>query len=97
MIRIGGPDRASELTSTKSAGKKRKSGASRAKGTADQVHVADATGLRETVQAMLADMPDLRLDHIEEIRSALESGSYNIDSRKVASRIVANALAERPW
>lgn len=97
MIRIGGADRTSELTSTKSTGKKRKSGTSRAKGAADQVRVADAAGLRETVQAMLADMPELRLDRIEEIRNALENGSYEMDSRKVASRIVTNALAERPW
>ncbi len=97
MIRIGGPDRASGLASAKSTGKKRKSGSAGAKGTVDQVRVADAAGLRETVQTMLADMPELRLDHIEEIRSALESGRYKIDSRKVASRIVVNALAERPW
>lgn len=97
MIRIGGSDRASGLSSTKSTGKKRKSGASRGRRTADTVHVADAAGLRETVQAMLADIPELRLDRIEEIRGALESGSYEMDSRKVASRIVANALAERSW
>ena len=97
MIRIGGTDPVSGLASAKSREKKRKAGTSAATGAADTVRVADAAGLREKVQALLADMPEIRLEYIEEIRSALESGSYEIDSRKVASRIVANAVAERPW
>lgn len=97
MIRISGSDPISGLASAKSREKKRKSSASKSGGAADTVRVADATGLREKVQAMLVDMPELRMDRIEEIRDELESGRYTIDSRKVAARIIANAVAERTW
>jgi len=46
---------------------------------------------------MLSDMSAVRLDRIEEIRDALENGSFKSNSHKVASRIVSNALAEHPW
>jgi len=97
MIRISGSDPASGLASAKAREKKRKSRTSRSGGAADTVRVADAAGLREKVQMMLADMPELRMDRIEEIRDALESGSYEIDSQKVAARIITNAVAERLW
>ncbi len=97
MIRISGSDPVSGLASAKTREKKRKSGTSKSGGAADTVRVADAASLREKVQIMLADMPELRMDRIEEIRDALESGSYEIDSRKVAARIITNAVAERLW
>jgi len=97
MIRISGSDPASGLASAKAREKKRKSRTSGSGGGTDTVRVADAASLREKVQIMLADMPELRMDRIEEIRDALESGSYEIDSRKVAARIITNAVAERLW
>ncbi len=63
----------------------------------DSIKVSDATSLREKALEMLGDMSAVRLERIEEIRDALESGSFKSDSRKVASQIVNNALAEHPW
>jgi len=74
--------------SGKSQGKKR---------SGDQVQVTDASGLRAAAHAMLADMPDVRLERIEEIRGQLENGTFQSDNRKVAVQIVSNALAEYPW
>jgi len=45
----------------------------------------------------LAEMPEVRLDVTEKVRQLLESGGYEVPSRKVAERIVFNALSERPW
>jgi len=42
-------------------------------------------------------MPEVRLERIEEIRDAIERGEYGVDARKVAARIVINALAEHAW
>jgi len=95
-MRIKNPGAATGIhksgSAAKSSGKKASSGKSR-----DSVQVADSAGLRAKAQTMLADISEVRMDRIEEIRDALDKGSYSQDSRKVASRIIANALAEHPW
>jgi len=96
MVRINGPDRSSQIAPARNTGKKRKSPSASASSGA-QVQVADAAALREKANVMLADMPEVRMERIEEIRSALEKGTYKADSRKVAAHIIANALSERSW
>jgi len=66
-------------------------------GSRDSVHVTDSASLREKALVMLADLDAVRLDRIEEIRDALESGTFKSDSKKIATQIVSNALAEHPW
>jgi len=95
-MRISGPNRSSGISSAKAGGKKR-TGSSASAGSSDRVQVADAMALKEKAKTMMADMPDVRLERIEEIRSALEQGQYEIDNHKVASRIMINALTERLW
>ncbi|MDX8392602.1 MAG: flagellar biosynthesis anti-sigma factor FlgM [Mariprofundaceae bacterium] len=96
MVRINGPDRSRNIAPARTSGKKSKSSpAASAAGT--QVQVADAAALREKASVMLADMPEVRMERIEEIRSALEKGTYKADANKVAAHIIANALAERSW
>ena len=81
--------RTSKTTKGKRKGRPAKSG--------DSIKVADSTSLREKAAAMLGDMSTVRMDRIEEIRDALENGSFQSDSRKVAAQIISNALAEHPW
>ncbi len=94
-MRINGTNRPGRITAAKGGGRKR--AASGASGVADKVKVADAAALREKARVMIADMPEVRLERIEEIRDALERGEYDVDSKKVAARIVINALAEHAW
>jgi len=63
----------------------------------DRIQISDAESLRTQAKAMIADMPDVRLERIEGIRDALESGKFRYDSKKIAAQIVRNALAERAW
>jgi flagellar biosynthesis anti-sigma factor FlgM len=95
MVRISGTRRPGSISTTKKSGGKSaaKSGGSGG----ETVQVADAASLREKAQVMLANLPEVRLDRIEEIRSSIERGEYEVSGKKVASRIVLNALAERPW
>jgi anti-sigma28 factor (negative regulator of flagellin synthesis) len=37
------------------------------------------------------------MERIEEIRNALEEGSYQVNEQDVAVQIVTNALGEKPW
>jgi len=80
----------------KTTGTRKKGKASSKKG-ADKVQVTDAETLREMAHTMMADMPDVRLEKIEGIRDALEKGTFQCNSKKVATQIVRNALAERTW
>lgn len=94
MVRISGPGHVGGITSTKSS--KAKSSKSSSK-SGDKIRIADAERLREQAQVMLANMPEVRMERIEEIRDALEQGNYEVPSQEVAVRIVINALAERSW
>lgn len=62
-----------------------------------QVHVNDAAALRQTAKVLLADISEVRMESIEEIRDALESGSYQVNEQDIAVKIVSNALGEKPW
>ena len=81
-------------TASKST-KKTKGSATKSRG--DSVQVSDAAGLRERAKVMLSDMPDVRLDQIEEIRNALEQGTYQMNHKAVSTYIVRNALSEHSW
>jgi len=94
MVRISGIGTAGSVQ--KSTSSRKKSKASSKKST-DKVHVSDAETLREMAHTMMADMPDVRLEKIEGIRDALEKGTFQCNSKKVATQIVRNALAERIW
>lgn len=97
MVRINGADRTGRIASAKSAGKKSRSTASSQSNSAGIVQVADAAALREKASVMLADMPEVRMERIEEIRSSIEKGTYKTDSARVAAHIIVNALSERTW
>ncbi len=85
-----GIHKAASASKGKSKGKASASGG-------DSVKVSDAISLREKALTMLSDMSAVRMERIEEIRGALEEGSFKMDSHKVATQIVSNALAERSW
>lgn len=92
--RAGGP---AEIRKSSSASKKSKSKYAASSSSGDSVQVSDSASLREKAKTMLADMSEVRMERIEEIRDALEKGTYQSDSRKIATQIVCNALAEHPW
>jgi len=98
MVRISGSAAAGAIQKTKvSGGKKAKASSGKKSSGGDRVQVSDAATLREMAHTMMADMPEVRLDRIEEIRDALESGSSNYNSKQVATQIVRNAMAEHSW
>lgn len=96
MVRIDKPAGVNTPASVGSAKRKRSSKGSTASGSA-QIHINDASALREKAKVMLADISEVRMERIEEIRDALESGSYQIDEQDIAAQIVTNALGEQPW
>lgn len=96
MVRINGTNGSQGIYKSKTSAKSKGAAGKKSAG-GEHVQVSDAASLREKAQVMLADMPEVRLERIEEIRDALEKGSFQMDSRKVAVQIVSNALAEHIW
>jgi len=100
MVRISGSSAAGAIGKAKASGGKAKAKASssgKKSSSGDRVQVSDGATLREMAHTMMADMPEVRLERIEEIRDALESGSSNYNSKQVATQIVRNAMAEHSW
>lgn len=97
MVRINGTERTGHVAAAKASGRKSRSSSASSSDSAGTVQVADASALREKARVMLADMPEVRMERIEEIRSAIENGTYKADSAKVAAHIIVNALSERSW
>ncbi len=92
-MRINGPSGSSPVQRSGATAKKGK-GKAAGKSGGDSVKISDASSLREKAMAMLDDVSPARLERIEEIRDALEDGSFKSDSQKVATRIVSNAISE---
>ena len=95
-MRINGSSSTGMTQKSQASGKKRKTSA-RGRSKNDRVQVSDAETLRAMAKTMLVEMPEVRLDKIEGLRDALEKDLFQCDSKKVATQIVRNALAERSW
>jgi len=97
MVRINGGSPLGGIQKTSSGTGKAKTSANKKSASHDRIQVSDAATLREMAHTMMADMPEVRLERIEEIRDALEGGSFQYNSKKVAAQIVLNAMAEHVW
>jgi len=97
MVRISGGSPAGAVLKSQSSKGKGKASSGKKSGGGDRVQVSDASTLREMAKSMMADMPDVRLERIEEIRDALEQGTFKYNGKKVATQIVLNALSEHSW
>ena len=99
MVRISGTNRPASIQKSGGGKNPSKSSASGGKSRTggERVEVSDASALRERAQVMLSEMPEVRMERIEEIRDALESGKFKVSGKKVATQIVRNALAEHSW
>ncbi len=62
-----------------------------------KVSVGNSAELREKALSMYADISAVRVDEIEAIRDRIARGDYHVDERKIAAKIVSNALLERSW
>jgi len=96
MVRIDKPAGVNSSGSIGSAKRKRSSKGSSASGST-HIHINNASALREKAKVLLTDISEARLERVEDIRDALESGNYQISEQDIAVQIVTNALGEKPW
>lgn len=55
---------------------------------------SEAKEFGQILQA-LKKLPDVRDDKVNELTKKIESGTYNIDSKDIAEKLVARSLADR--
>ncbi|MCX7044097.1 MAG: flagellar biosynthesis anti-sigma factor FlgM [Candidatus Sumerlaeota bacterium] len=58
------------------------------------VNISDATHFISSAKAALSGVPDVRVERVSEIRLAVDSGAYKVDSQALAREIVNEALRE---
>jgi negative regulator of flagellin synthesis FlgM len=80
----GGPRRTDETTSAT----KRADLAPSTPVEGDRLELSEAARKRVALIEATKDVPDLRQERIEELRRALDSGSYEVDVRRLARAIL---------
>ncbi len=60
----------------------------RAEAAQDEVRLTNTATNLKRIEAKLADIPEIDSSKVSEIRSRLDSGSYEIDARQVAEKML---------
>ena len=60
----------------------------------DKVELSDEAKLIQSVNKILKSLPEIREEKIAQIRQQIESGSYQIDTKKIAVNMLKAALAD---
>jgi negative regulator of flagellin synthesis FlgM len=72
--------------------KKEKSGKSsdteKTSGERDKISLSGKAQEINELKALINDLPDIRTDKVEQLKKAIDTGAYNIDSYKVAEKML---------
>jgi negative regulator of flagellin synthesis FlgM len=61
----------------------------------DAVELSPEARLVALAHQMMANLPDIRTEKVEAIRQRMDSGQYQVDSQKVADKIIETMRAEQ--
>ena len=61
----------------------------------DQITLSGAAKEIGRLQAEVSKLPDVRTDKVEELKSAINSGTYNIKGDAVAGKLLKNAIIDK--
>lgn len=65
------------------------------KAAADTVKLSFSPGDLQRVREIAQRLPDIRMDRVRQVAGELASGTYKIDSREVAEKMLGRLLADR--
>ena len=54
----------------------------------DQVHLSGKAKELEELKQVIHQMPEIRTDKVEALKKAIQEGSYQVDSLKIAGKIL---------
>ena len=66
---------------------------SEAKG-GDSIELSNASKQIQNAKSAVQGLPDVRLERVTEIKSALDGGEYHVESEKIARKMVNESLSE---
>lgn len=61
----------------------------------DAVSISNQAKDFQTVMKALKNVPDMRMDKVEELSVKYEAGSYNVNGRDVADRIIKSIIDKK--
>ncbi len=61
----------------------------------DQISLSGAAKEIGRLQAEVSKLPDVRTDRVEELKSAINSGTYNVKGDAVAGKLLKNAIIDK--
>lgn len=64
-------------------------------GAGDQVAMSTATDRMRQLCQMIAELPDVRPERVQEITTALERGEYNPTSAEIAEKMLGRIIADQ--
>jgi len=56
----------------------------------DELYISNEAKLFQFAYQAIKDTPDIREDKVERIKNGIDAGTYNVDSEKVAEKIMAS-------
>ncbi|GAQ94245.1 negative regulator of flagellin synthesis FlgM [Thermodesulfovibrio aggregans] len=63
--------------------------------TKDQVTVSEAAKNIARLMVEVSNIPDIRADKVEELKNAINSGTYEVRGSEIAGKIIKEALIDR--
>ncbi|MGD0281730.1 MAG: flagellar biosynthesis anti-sigma factor FlgM [Dissulfurispiraceae bacterium] len=60
----------------------------------DQVEVSDQAKEMGRLQAAVSNLPDVRPDRVEDVKNAVNTGTYNIKGEAVAGKMLKEAVID---
>jgi negative regulator of flagellin synthesis FlgM len=61
----------------------------------DQISLSGAAKEIGRLQAEVSKLPDVRTDRVEELKSTINSGTYNVKGDAVAGKLLKNAIIDK--
>lgn len=60
----------------------------------DKLELSPQAQEMQAVRQKIASIPDVRSDRVEELKTQIKSGSYQVDSSQVAEKMLQRSLAD---
>jgi negative regulator of flagellin synthesis FlgM len=61
----------------------------------DQITLSDSAKEIGRLQAEVSKLPDVRTDRVDELKSAINSGTYSVKGDAVAGKLLKNAIIDK--
>lgn len=71
-----------------------KSGDNKPQLSSDRIELSVRSREIQHLDALIQSTPDVRENKVEKIRSAIESGTYNVKAEKIADKILSGSLID---